>query len=84
MFVNKIYMDNKYLMLDDSENFHMLFIFSDKINIKELEESVSNYKKEKNQEWFYEDIEYLIKSKYPTERVMIFENGLNCNQLLTL
>lgn len=75
--------DNKYLMLDNSEGIHILFLFDNYIDIQELEKRVSDYKKQ-NPNWFYEDIEYVIKSNYNTDRVMIFESGLNCKQLMDL
>lgn len=75
--------DNKYLILDNSEGFHMVFLFSEYIDIQELEKGISEYKKQ-NQEWFYEDIEYFIKKNYNTDRVMIFESGLNCKQIMDL
>ncbi|MBP3707585.1 MAG: hypothetical protein J6J36_03115 [Clostridia bacterium] len=75
--------DNKYLMLDNSEGTHILFLFNEYINIQEMEKGISEYKKQ-NSEWFYEDIEYFVKSNYSVDRVMIFESGVNCKQIMDL
>lgn len=76
-------MDNKFLIFDFNENIHFLILFKNYIDIKDFQNKLSAYKKI-NQEWFYEDIEKFIKSNFDVEKYLVFENGINCNNIFDI
>lgn len=76
-------MENKFLLLDDSEGIHFLILFEEYINVNDFLNKISKFKKE-NVEWYYEDIERFIKSNYKVKKYYIFEECINCKKILEI
>lgn len=63
----------KLMIRDTSDGFYDIYIFEKEVEKKDIEETISLVKKQKEGEWTLDDITNAIKAIFPIKEVIIFD-----------
>ena len=63
----------KLMIRDTSDGFYDICIFEKEVEKKDIEETISLVKKQKEGEWTLDDITNAIKTIFPIKEVIIFD-----------
>ena len=63
----------KLMIRDTSDGFYDIYIFEKEVEKKDIEETISLVKKQKEGEWTLDDITNAIKTIFPIKEVIIFD-----------
>ena len=78
----------KYLIYDEQEGYFDIYIFSTPVEITELKNLIKEHKESLSggacAEWNLETIEKEIRKRYKVKDVILFEDGYNANEIMSI